>query len=64
MMDETKKRTLAVMAAILAERRLSERAAEGDSLRLKVIHEAIQNAERILNTLDARWPRERIPGKT
>jgi len=64
-MDEGRKRTLAVLAAILAERRLSERAAEGnDGLRVKIISDAMQNAERILNTVDARWPKDRIPGKT
>jgi hypothetical protein len=65
MMDEPRKKILAIMTAVLAERRLTEKPAEvTDAMRVQIIYEAMQHAERILNSIDARWSANRIPGKT
>ena len=62
-MDEARKRTLAVVAAIFLCRKLP---AEGkpSPARDSAFYEAIQIAEELLRRIDARWPRDRVPGKT
>jgi hypothetical protein len=62
-MDEGRKRTLAVVAAIFLCRKLP---AEGkpSPARDSAFYEALQIAEELLRRIDARWPRDRLPGKT
>ena len=61
-MDEGRKRTLAVVAAIFLCRKLPE--GKPSPARESAFYEAIQIAEELLRRIDARWPRDRVPGKT
>jgi hypothetical protein len=62
-MDEGRKRTLAVVAAIFLCRKLPVDGKPSPA-RDSAFYESIQIAEELLRRIDARWPRERIPGKT
>jgi hypothetical protein len=64
-MDEGRKRTLWVCASIFAAGRLSQlKDAENEAVQAAVTYDAILKAERVINQIDARWPSNRVPGKT
>jgi hypothetical protein len=62
-MDEGRKRTLAVVAAIFLCRKLPPEGRPSPA-REAAFYDAISIAEELLRRIDARWPRDRIPGKT
>jgi hypothetical protein len=64
-MDESRKKTLWVCAAILSSPRLAG-LEDGKSavLQTEITQDAIQKAERIIRQIDARWPSSVVPGKT
>ena len=56
-MDEGRKRTLGIMAAILAARNLATMDAKPNSPReVSIIHDAIIHAEKIMKRIDSEWP--------
>jgi hypothetical protein len=62
-MDEAKKKTVALMAAVLAERRLCFLNHDKEPLEVRrVICECLHHAELILGEVEKRWPRDKIPG--
>jgi hypothetical protein len=64
-MDEGRKKTLWVCAAILAAPRLAAlEDGKSDALQTEITRDAICKAERIIGQIDLRWPGDRIPGKT
>jgi hypothetical protein len=62
-MDEGRKRTLAVVAAIFLCRKLPSEPKPSPA-REAAFYDAIQIAEELLRRIDARWPIDRVPGKT
>lgn len=62
-MDEGRKRVLWICATILAAPRLAglERD-KTQSLQVEVIYDALLKAEAIINTIDHRYPANRVPG--
>jgi hypothetical protein len=62
-MDENRKRILAIVAAIFLCRKLPAEPKPSPA-RDAAFYEAIQLAEELMRRIDARWPRDRIPGKT
>ncbi len=61
-MDEGRKRTLCVCAAILSERRLSAlEDGKSAALQAEITRDAISKAERIMRQIDARWPSDVVP---
>src|ERR1700730_120906 len=63
-MDEGRKRTIGVIAAIFACRKLAALEGRPSPAREIAFRESIELAEELLRRIDARWPRDRIPGKT
>jgi hypothetical protein len=64
-MDEARKKTLWVCASILAAPRLAAlEDGKQDALQSAITQDAICKAERIMRQIDARWPGNRVPGKT
>jgi hypothetical protein len=62
-MDEGRKRTLGVITAIFLCRRLPADSKPSPS-REAAFYECLQLAEELMRRIDARWPRDRVPGKT
>jgi hypothetical protein len=62
-MDEGRKRTLGVITAIFLCRRLPTDGKPSPA-REAAFYESIQLAEELMRRIDARWPRDRVPGKT
>jgi hypothetical protein len=62
-MDKGRKRTLGVIAAILLLRRLPADSKPSPA-REAAFYESLQLAEELMRRIDARWPRDRVPGKT
>jgi hypothetical protein len=62
-MDEGRKRTLAVVAAIFLCRRIAPDSKPSPA-RETAFYESIQLAEELMRRIDARWPRDRVPGGT
>ena len=64
-MDESRKKTLWVCAAILAAPKLADlQDGKSAALQTEITQDAINKAERIMRQIDARWPGNPIPGKT
>jgi hypothetical protein len=63
-MDEVAKRTLAIVAAIFACRKLAALEGKPSPARDMAFRESLELAEELLRRIDKRWPRDRIPGKT
>jgi hypothetical protein len=64
-MEEGRKRALWIYASVLAEGRLSAiEHRKGAALQAEITQDAIQKAERIMRQIDARWPGDRVPGKS
>jgi hypothetical protein len=63
-MDEVRKRTLAVVAAIFACRRLAALEAKPSPAREMAFRDSIHLAEELMRRIDARWPQNKIPGRT
>ncbi len=64
-MDEARKKTLWVCAAILAAPRLATlEDGKSAALQTEITQDAIAKAERILRQIDLRWPGNAVPGKT
>ncbi len=61
-MEEGRKRTLAVVAAIFLCRKLPSEGKPSPA-REAAFYEAIQIAEELMRRIDARWPLDKIPGK-
>jgi hypothetical protein len=63
-MDESRKKTLWVCAAILAAPRLATlEDGKQDALQAEITQDAICKAEQIMRQIDSRWPADRTPGK-
>jgi hypothetical protein len=62
--DEGRKRTLAVVAAIFLCRKLAALDGKPSPARQPVFQESIELAEELLRRIDHRWPANRVPGKT
>lgn len=62
-MDEGRKRTLGVIAAIFACRKLTGLDSRPSPARETIFYESIQLAEELLRRIDTRWPQSKIPGK-
>jgi hypothetical protein len=62
-MDEGRKRTLAVVAAIFLCRRLAALDGRPSPARQTAFQESVELAEELLRRIDARWPANRVPGK-
>jgi hypothetical protein len=62
-MDEGRKRTLGVITAIFLCRRLPA-GGKPSPAREAAFYESLQLAEELMRRIDARWPRDRVPGKT
>ncbi len=63
-MDEGRKKTLWVCASIIAAGKLAAFEDGKSAEQSQVTYDAILKAERIINQIDARWPSNRVPGKT
>jgi hypothetical protein len=63
-LDEGRKRTLAVVAAILMCRKLAPLEGRPSPTRQTAFMDSIELAEELLRRIDARWPTNRVPGKT
>jgi hypothetical protein len=63
-MDEGRKRTLAVVTAILMCRELAVLEGRPSPARQTAFMDSIELAEELLRKIDARWPANRIPGKS
>ena len=63
-MDEGRKRTLAVVTAIFLCRKLAALDGRPSPARQTAFMDSIELAEELLRRIDARWPANRIPGKT
>jgi len=63
-MDEVRKRTLAVVAAIFACRRLAALEAKPSPAREMAFRDSIHLAEELMRRIDARWPQNKVPGRT
>lgn len=63
-MDEAQKKTLAVCAAFIAAPRLLFLDEETPVALRDALNDAIRKAEILLSQIDARWPINRIPGKS
>jgi hypothetical protein len=63
-MNEVSKRTLAIVAAIFACRKLTALEGKPAPAREMPFRESIELAEELMRRIDHRWPRNRIPGKT
>jgi hypothetical protein len=64
-MDEGQKRVLWIYASVLAEgRRSAIEHGKSAALQAEITQDAIQKAERIMRQIDARWPGDRVPGKS
>jgi hypothetical protein len=61
--DEGRKRTLAVVSAIFACRKMAALEGRPSPARQMAFTESIELAEELLRRIDARWPRDKIPGK-
>jgi len=55
-MDEGRKRVLLIAASILAARKLAQLDDRPSPARESAIADAIKNAERIMQRIDAKWP--------
>jgi len=62
--DEGRKRTLAVVSAIFVCRKLTALEGKPSPAREMAFRESVELAEELMRRIDARWPRDRIPGKT
>lgn len=62
-MDEVRKRTLAVVAAILAAPRLVFLDEKSPNTLRDVVADGVRKAEILLAQIDNRWPANRVPGK-
>ena len=63
-MDDSQKKTLAVCAAFIAAPRLMFLDEESPVALRDAMADAIRKAEILLSQVDARWPTNRIPGKS
>jgi hypothetical protein len=62
-MDEGRKRTLAVVAAVLAAPRLVFLDEKSPNALREVMADGVRKAEILLAQIDHRWPANRVPGK-
>jgi hypothetical protein len=62
-MDEGRKRTLAVVAAIFLCRKLAALGGRPSPARQTAFMESLELAEELLRRIDAKWPANRVPGK-
>jgi hypothetical protein len=62
-MDEGRKRTLAVVAAILAAPRLAFLDEKSPNALREAMADGVRKAEIPLAQIDHRWPVNRVPGK-
>jgi hypothetical protein len=58
-----RKRTLGVIAAIFLCPAITGRR-QTFAARESAFYESVQLAEELMRRIDARWPRDRVPGKT
>jgi hypothetical protein len=63
-MDEARKRTLAVVASIFACRKLAALESKPSPAREMAFRDSIHLAEELMRRIDARWPQNKIPGRT
>jgi hypothetical protein len=63
-MDEGRKRTLAIVAAIFLCRKLAALDGRPSPARQTAFMDSIELAEELLRRIDHRWPSNRVPGKT
>jgi hypothetical protein len=61
--DEGRKRTLGVIAAIFLCRKLAALDGKPSPARQSAFADSIALAEELMRKIDARWPRDRVPGK-
>jgi hypothetical protein len=61
--DEGRKRTLAVVAAIFACRKLAALEGKPSPARQSAFADSIALAEELMRRIDARWPRDKVPGR-
>jgi hypothetical protein len=62
-MDEGRKRTLGVIAAVFPCRKLAALEGRPSPARQTAFMDSIELAEELMRRIDARWPANRIPGK-
>jgi hypothetical protein len=62
-MDEGRKRTLGVIAAIFACRKLAALEGKLSPAREMAFRDSIDLAAEMMKRIDARWPSDKIPGK-
>jgi len=62
-MDEGRKRTLAVIAAISLCRKLAALDGQPSPARQTAFMESLELAEELMRRIDARWPANKVPGK-
>jgi hypothetical protein len=62
-MDEGRKRTLGVIAAIFLCRKLAALDGRPSPARQSAFADSIALAEELMRRIDARWPRDKAPGK-
>jgi hypothetical protein len=63
-MDEGRKRTLGVIASIFLCRKLAALEGRPSPVRQTAFMESLELSEELMRRIDARWPANRIPGKT
>ena len=61
--DEGRKRTLAVVAAIFACRKLAALEGKPSPARQSAFADSLALAEELMRRIDARWPRDKVPGR-
>ena len=62
-MDEVRKRTLAIVASVFLTRKLAALDGKPSPARELAFRESVELAEELLRRIDHRWPRDKIPGK-
>jgi hypothetical protein len=62
-MDESRKRTLAVIAAMFLCRKLSALEQRPSPARMMAFKESINLAEELMRRIDERWPASSVSGK-
>jgi hypothetical protein len=62
-MDEGRKRTLGVIAAIFACRKLAALEGKPSPAREMAFRNSIDLAEELMRRIDQRWPANRVPGQ-
>jgi hypothetical protein len=62
-MDEVRKRTLAIVAAVFLTRKLAALDGKPSPARESAFRESVELAEELLRRIDHRWPLDRVPGK-